>query len=1588
MFEATVGCFFFGTPFGGADAAAAAALFANIAEKMKLEIVVSSKLLDQMKPGDESLRDLKNEFMRLASKFKPGIEVVCFYEEQPTDFAEKTGLPDLFGLSRNIIPKKYSDFVTRESATLPGVDELGLARNHRDLVKFDSFKDELYQVVRSYLKRTIHGAPLSVKSRVSSSRDIDRVLVHRLLGQLEGASVQKLRQTLGKALTPSTWILNESIFLEWLAKESAPRDHNSATATAMPGDFLWIRGREGRGKTKVLLAALDHIESVIRDDEDENNNRGQEPLRLAYFFCDSAEDCRTAEDLLKSLIRQLIVQQETLVAYTKVFDKKSDKEDRALMSVELLWRTLQDMLSDKFIGRTVYFVVNNLHVLPEDSSSTAKFLSFLRSELQDVKRGVQGRVSVRWLFTSKEVNSIREAIQPEGSRLVDLEDPKYEDKVQLELKSHAEKKILALRDEKKYNKALAYFASSLLGKRAQNMQWIDITCVQLQQLPEMESELKVRRALEGKPQDLTTLLDQAWDQVFHKAGSDDCEVIKEMLRALVLAYEDPSSQELALLTGVEFAEAEAKEKLEKLIDGCKPLLEIKRVKGESRVGFMSAVVKSHLAANRGKHLGLSDDETKWHHGVLALRCFAHIIEQLGREDLVPENADNESEPAEPEEDGEAASTVGSDDESSPAEGTMAGDSDEDENDDDSDYDSEVSDTESEDFELKYIKDVALAYPVKHWLQHAGDATSEIAESLSLEDGFWKPESFIRRRWLLECNRLTGALEDFGHCRTWTGLHTAAAFGSVELLAALLKNGHEVERELHDEFQNTPLHAAAYYGNLDIIEELLNGGSNINDGLQSKSSTPLHEAAYQSHIPAMAKLVRRGAALDAVDDEVGPIVNAAILSGNTEAIKLLVDCGVSLTTEYRLAPLALAAGVSDLDVLNFLIGSSKEALPAEEYDKALVEAAKYGSGDNFRRLLEFPHPDECFQEALDAAALEGEWEIATSILKTRAGLNCGDAFCEAASSPDERIAEMKMMWEYTNGSIPVERLEEALYEASDMEKEQTVRLLVEELKVNPNAAGEEYGNALTASAHDGTMNILKLLLDAGAHVNSPNGWALQTAAAEGHIDIVRELLDRKANVDECVVNDEFSDGTALQAACEAGHSEIVRMLLEHKADPNLGPPGTYPIIAATEKGEHDIVEQLVKAGADVNVTGGNGFSSNPLINAASYMAQESIQLLLDAGADLELPDEDGDTALIAASSRPDVDCVRFLISQGANAMHCNNNNENALQVALDNEMYLNLDLLVKRTAAILKAVDTAVKEGNKAVATVVRSVPVDGEGLEYDDPKEDGDSSPDLPGESERNAEVVGIEDILDNSRKNDGDSSDWEHASGQPHPAGPTDQNNDAIPDTQEQAWDSWKKLSPDIRPEEPHRHELPGQPSYEDRTNYITQPVRRKPIGDSHVPSIQQIGPWGETSTAEASSVQSFSQGYQPPAEIPGAIAHQPIYQPGSQPYGQQQQQQQNTRPNTLSGWQATQTGQNPNQERTFIPYNPVPYAAPQEGTQRYYQQPSGNHPQAHYFNHAQAGSNTPGWAAGASYPSSSQTTPTPMPTPGRPGGNATEEK
>jgi ankyrin repeat protein len=93
-----------------------------------------------------------------------------------------------------------------------------------------------------------------------------------------------------------------------------------------------------------------------------------------------------------------------------------------------------------------------------------------------------------------------------------------------------------------------------------------------------------------------------------------------------------------------------------------------------------------------------------------------------------------------------------------------------------------------------------------------------------------------------------------------------------------------------------------------------------------------------------------------------------------------------------------------------------------------------------------------------------------------------------------------------------------------------------------------------------------------------------------------------------------------------------------------PDGSTPLLWATYKVDHELVNALLKAGAKANL--GNHFGASPIGEAAKLGDVDLTRALLDAGADPNSPNQDGQTALMLASSVGAPKVAELLIARGA------------------------------------------------------------------------------------------------------------------------------------------------------------------------------------------------------------------------------------------------------------------------------------------------------------------------------------------------------
>ena len=521
--------------------------------------------------------------------------------------------------------------------------------------------------------------------------------------------------------------------------------------------------------------------------------------------------------------------------------------------------------------------------------------------------------------------------------------------------------------------------------------------------------------------------------------------------------------------------------------------------------------------------------------------------------------------------------------------------------------------------------------------------------------------------------------------------------------------------------------------------LIDVGTNVN--LSSDATgTALHLAALHGHIELLEALINKKANINAWSKNYGPVINAAISSGEPRAVRYLLDQS-SIVLDFareQMPPLAHSASMLEKTLFQDILNIGKDKWTNHHYDQALIEASHGEKLDNIDLLLEcHAFTIEILNEALKVAAFEDHWTCVARFLEIP-GLTCNEVFYLAAITMRGRQADdiLQLVWDYAENQIPIEVVNAALYRATDNEKEEVITWLLDICHADANATEDfpsaldsisdkvkpdkTFGDALSASAWDGTIRIIRKLLSKGADVENSRGCALQLAALEGKADVVELLLQHGSAVDR-IPGDEvdtmrfgkyrgpaFEAGTALQAACIAGKTDVVRVLLEHGADPNLG-RGKFsnPLTAVIQNDRPDILRLLLRSeGLQVEVDGGFD-DSTPVINCVTYMDLQPLMDLVEIGhADINRPNKNGDAALIVAAERGEADSVAFLCEAGADVMHDSPSHGFALQMALDAGHEACAMIIAKHMVPILQALNRAVANGNTLVGRIIKQPTID------------------------------------------------------------------------------------------------------------------------------------------------------------------------------------------------------------------------------------------------------------------------------------------
>jgi uncharacterized protein len=353
---------------------------------------------------------------------------------------------------------------------------------------------------------------------------------------------------------------------------------------------------------------------------------------------------------------------------------------------------------------------------------------------------------------------------------------------------------------------------------------------------------------------------------------------------------------------------------------------------------------------------------------------------------------------------------------------------------------------------------------------------------------------------------------------------------------------------------------------------------------------LRKAADKGELESVRALLAQGADVNAADGEGRTPLHGAV--HHPEVAKLLLAHGARLTARQRVGgytPMHSAAGFGHPDVVRLLLAQGADVNARANYQKtplhSLVDFG--GRGDEpvlarGRILIEhgaaLEARDHVDQTPLHHAADSGRVELVDLLIAAGADREAETHLC----------ATPLMLAAYWRKPAVVERLlalgadrslEHAVrYQRSgvnDAEKQSQIEAMLQRAAASPERQARLARNAeLRRAASAGELEVVRALVEAGADFEERDPAEEKVLAAQnafhlafrkGHGAVAAYLLDTGADVDR-----RFLGMTMLHLAASSGRADLVQSLLRRGANPHtFDLKGDTPADLARAKGHQDV-----------------------------------------------------------------------------------------------------------------------------------------------------------------------------------------------------------------------------------------------------------------------------------------------------------------------------------------------------------------------------------------------------------------------------------
>ena len=453
------------------------------------------------------------------------------------------------------------------------------------------------------------------------------------------------------------------------------------------------------------------------------------------------------------------------------------------------------------------------------------------------------------------------------------------------------------------------------------------------------------------------------------------------------------------------------------------------------------------------------------------------------------------------------------------------------------------------------------------------------------------------------------------------IHLAASAGRGLIVRTLLIEGAEVDEP--DGKGHTPLHLASASGDDVGVRALLAAGACPRHRHASTTFCALDFAAWSGHVDIMKTLLAKGADVNARGSEGRGVLHHAAEDNQVGVIEFLArEAGVEVDWkgDGGITPLHIAAAKGHLPAV--------DALVAAGADTSLRTSTDYYCG--------YYSPCRYDCSALDFTAHAGHMDILKALVRHGADVNaCSSRRSLTAlhhATAGNKLDAMRFLLD-EGADANAGGGWKPIHSAVENKSAEAVQVLAQH-GADLCAIGSEEGLSPLASAA-GTLDfgLVNALLAAGANLNPPGEPfpALQMAISSGarSQEMVKLLLQQGADVNAT----DHEGKNALHRATSGSNVGIIHMLIEAGAAVD-GYDDSYPsplhvacgydCLGFIDGSSYDAVKALLGHGASLDLRDGVGNTPLHYCVVSGNCASKIVDLLLRAGADESIVNDDGET----------------------------------------------------------------------------------------------------------------------------------------------------------------------------------------------------------------------------------------------------------------------------------------------------------------------------------------------------------------------------